>query len=475
MKRTQKELAAQQLKSKRKKHKEKKDHFINEISEINLEEGQEKKHRKHKTKKKHSTCESDGSPNDDHTDFKQPPPKHSEHYRTQKDYYHADPRQNTAVRTDHHSTARDDREFDRQLITTTNNEYHNTPDRPRNTVASIEHHSTLRDDRAVDRQLTTTTNSPKVFDEHPTKLLQNFENNKKTPESEANHSLAIVERKEPKVKKVNGLPWSDYNGQSGRYTGEVNDEYLPHGRGEMVYDRGVVSSGIWYKGVLDTEGPMTQDEYVPERLASYSIGDKGRDEDMIIDSKKETAAAVALLRVSDAAFVRRSDGNWTYAIVKDRTEGSDASIKFKVNARGSTKSFPTSQWGSYIRRIKRQHVDAPAKKGLSLDQFLTNNRSNIGSSNSVAGGNLGLSSDHSIGSARSLPLIDRNRAVNNLTTAKMNIRTRSRSRSRNRKNVTTLPLLFSSSMSVSEENEGNDNDGWETASGSGYRLRGIDP
>ena len=86
-----------------------------------------------------------------------------------------------------------------------------------------------------------------------------------------------------------------------------------------------------------------------------------------------------------------------------------------------------------------------------------------------------ISSDHSIGSARSLPMVNRSRNSDNLTTGKMSIRSRSRSRSRNRKNVTTLPLLFSSSMSVSEENEGNDNDGWETASGSGYRLRGIDP
>ena len=100
----------------------------------------------------------------------------------------------------------------------------------------------------------------------------------------------------------------------------------------------------------------------------------------------------------------------------------------------------------------------------------------MGGSSSVAG-NMMLrrldADDLSVGSAQSAPLI--NRSTDNLTTGKMKIRQRSRSRSRNRKNVTTLPLLFSSSMSVSEENEGQDNDDWETASGSGYRLRGIDP
>ena len=99
------------------------------------------------------------------------------------------------------------------------------------------------------------------------------------------------------------------------------------------------------------------------------------------------------------------------------------------------------------------------------------------------------SGDLSVVSAHSAPMVtgdssnckhrsfeNFNRSFENLTTAKMKIPTRSRSKSRNRKNVTTLPLLFSSAMSVSEENdEGHDTDNWETASGSGYRLRGLDP
>lgn len=270
----------------------------------------------------------------------------------------------------------------------------------------------------------------------------------------------------------------------------------------MVYDRGEITKGIWYDGVLDTEdaglsggtgsrqnnnaGPV-EGKYTPETLPNHSCGDKGRPEDMIITSKKETAAAVALLRKNDAAWVRRSDGSWTYAIVKDRTydeSGKTGSLRFKVNLRGSTKAFPTSQWGTYVRRIKRRAEpppDAPGagKQTSTLGDFLDitslKARNTIGSSISVAGGNLqrAMSSDISIGSTHSAP-ININRK-SNLTTGKIKFRTRSRSRSRNRKKVTTLPLLFSSSMSVSEENEGNNNDDWETASGSGYRLRGIDP
>lgn len=458
MKKTQKELAEQQLKSRRKKHKEKKDHFINEISEINVGEGHEKKSRKHKKKKNHYSVEHE-SPREDLQDEPRQPSYNDQHLAP-REQQHAE----------NHMSPVDDYPTNNEnccLPLATNEDHQNT----RNSSGS-KRLSTIPSEysKTSDDPFTTARSGKDSSDPEP--QLQ-IESEKKESAYKPDQSLAIVEHKPPKTKRVNGLPWSDYNGQSGRYTGEINDEYQPHGRGEMVYDRGVVSSGIWYKGVLDTEGPLAQDEYVPERLSSYSVGDKGREEDMVIAPKKDTAAAVALLRVSDGAFVRRSDGNWTYAVVKDRTDGPDASIKFRVNARGSTKSFPMSQWGSYIRRLKRA-ADAPAKKGPSLDQFLSNNRSNIGSSHSVAGGGFG-SSDHSVGSARSLPMIDRSRAVDNLTTGKMNIRTRSRSRSRNRKNVTTLPLLFSSSMSVSEENEGNDNDGWETASGSGYRLRGIDP
>ena len=79
--------------------------------------------------------------------------------------------------------------------------------------------------------------------------------------------------------------------------------------GEMVYDRGDVSSGIWFNGVLDTEEfsmPGGNEKYTPDRLSKYSIGDKGSDEDMIIEGKKATAAAVAEIRPNDGAFVRRS-------------------------------------------------------------------------------------------------------------------------------------------------------------------------
>ena len=158
------------------------------------------------------------------------------------------------------------------------------------------------DQEAITRDLSRSTKDPPLqLDQVPYNHLPPSSSG--DPDVEG--SLALVDFK----KKVNGLPWSDYNGQSGRYTGEVNDQYLPHGHGEMVYDRGDVSSGIWFNGVLDTEEfsmPGGNEKYTPDRLSKYSIGDKGSDEDMIIEGKKATAAAVAEIRPNDGAFVRRS-------------------------------------------------------------------------------------------------------------------------------------------------------------------------
>lgn len=233
---------------------------------------------------------------------------------------------------------------------------------------------------------------------------------------------------------------------------------------------------------------VSEELYTPDVLPMYCIGDRGKEEDMIVDSKKATAAAVAEIRANDGAFVRRSDGNWTYAIAKDRTHGDNPTIRFKVNVRGSTKAFPTSQWGTYVRRIRKRADPAPdansgrggpppSTLGAFLDSKNSSANSHAVSTRSFMGMHRNDSDSISVSSAQSAPMLNgsRHRSVGNLTTAKMKIRTRSRSRSRNRKNVTTLPLLFSSSMSVSEENEGHGNDDWETASGSGYRLRGIDP
>ena len=59
--------------------------------------------------------------------------------------------------------------------------------------------------------------------------------------------------------------------------------------------------------------------------------------------------AIGELRHLDAAWVRRSDGSWTYALVAN---GSDKEIRFVVNEKGATKTYPKSLWRSSVRRIR---------------------------------------------------------------------------------------------------------------------------
>mmetsp|Transcript_37881 Transcript_37881/g.79846 ORF Transcript_37881/g.79846 Transcript_37881/m.79846 type:complete len:244 (+) Transcript_37881:2-733(+) len=49
--------------------------------------------------------------------------------------------------------------------------------------------------------------------------------------------------------KVNKMPWSDVNGFSGHYSGDVNSDHVPDGRGFMQYSNGVVEEGMFCNGV----------------------------------------------------------------------------------------------------------------------------------------------------------------------------------------------------------------------------------
>ena len=63
---------------------------------------------------------------------------------------------------------------------------------------------------------------------------------------------------------VRGMEWTDLNGDSGRYTGQVNNDQLPHGKGVMRYDFGLIAEGEFRNGVLK-EGP--QDRMVALNVA----------------------------------------------------------------------------------------------------------------------------------------------------------------------------------------------------------------
>lgn len=49
---------------------------------------------------------------------------------------------------------------------------------------------------------------------------------------------------------VKNMIFEDVFGDLGRYTGEVNDEKIPHGMGDIAYDDGLVEGGTWVSLLL---------------------------------------------------------------------------------------------------------------------------------------------------------------------------------------------------------------------------------
>ncbi len=50
---------------------------------------------------------------------------------------------------------------------------------------------------------------------------------------------------------VYGMDWIDFRGMTGKYTGDVNKDNIPDGKGIMKYDFGLIAEGEWIKGVLN--------------------------------------------------------------------------------------------------------------------------------------------------------------------------------------------------------------------------------
>ena len=50
------------------------------------------------------------------------------------------------------------------------------------------------------------------------------------------------------IKTVRKMKWMDYYGDPGEYTGEVDSQNMPNGKGSMKYDHGLIQDGLWTKG-----------------------------------------------------------------------------------------------------------------------------------------------------------------------------------------------------------------------------------
>lgn len=78
---------------------------------------------------------------------------------------------------------------------------------------------------------------------------------------------------------------------------------------------------------------------------------------MVIDHNPSTATLkVFTLKNYDFAFIKRTDGSWTYAILAYRSNDDDDDdqeecMMFVMNAAGSTKVIKRHQWAKYVRCV----------------------------------------------------------------------------------------------------------------------------
>lgn len=159
--------------------------------------------------------------------------------------------------------------------------------------------------------------------------------------------------------RVLNLPWTDARGCIAAYTGEVNKLIQPHGLGHLQYQNGAVHISVWCNGMPAMPPP---EEVSPRKETAVvklppkrklELGDIALPAEIHDTSPQAVQDAAASLPVHSFAFVLRSDGLWTYAIVADRPvlEGHEASIRFVLNKGGSTKIVKQKYWGRYIRLV----------------------------------------------------------------------------------------------------------------------------
>ncbi len=111
-----------------------------------------------------------------------------------------------------------------------------------------------------------------------------------------------------------------------------------------------------------TFAPELETQQEPETLpvqpqgfrADYSLGERIRSgSHMSIEQSPDLAYdAVNALQKNDRAFIKRSDGTFSYAMVVDRhVKNNDEVLVFMVNSSKSTKSFPSKFWSDFIRCV----------------------------------------------------------------------------------------------------------------------------
>ena len=124
---------------------------------------------------------------------------------------------------------------------------------------------------------------------------------------------------------------------------------------------------------------------VPILLPTYNLGDVGKPNHFNASTSRETAADEAKsLAVGDAAFIKRSDLKWTYAVLTEKTEGDSMVLRFEVDKDKNRKSFPEAQWGKYIRVIHVEESELATLKTEADVMILPSSAASIGGESTVS-------------------------------------------------------------------------------------------
>jgi hypothetical protein len=108
-------------------------------------------------------------------------------------------------------------------------------------------------------------------------------------------------------------------------------------------------------------------------LPGYSLGDNPSNNQHMVtpSSHKDGIEYASTLQPLDFAFILRSNGTWTYAVVCDilncnitNNNNNKSSIKFVVDRQGCTRTIPKKYWGKYICLINEDH----AKQVMNSDE-----------------------------------------------------------------------------------------------------------
>lgn len=105
---------------------------------------------------------------------------------------------------------------------------------------------------------------------------------------------------------------------------------------------------------------MADEQRIPIAIEGLALGDEGQLTHFnALATREEAAAAAKELEIGDAAFIKRSDLKWTYAVVaeKDTTDAEGIVLRFDVDVDKNRKSFPEKQWGKYIRVITKETAE----------------------------------------------------------------------------------------------------------------------